>query len=126
MQMAEGWAGITDSLLLKRLINEQINSQSRPRCLTPRPLPLQDNCLDCALCLCVCLNQQANRAGEARETHNSRGGGAGWRGIASATLQKSAASQTEGSIDPLHSPGASVSEKETPNICLFHAWDAKY
>lgn len=74
LQMADRWAGTTDSLLLKRLINEQINSQSRPRCLTPRPLPLQDNCLDCALCLRECLNQQANGAGEAREAHKSHGG----------------------------------------------------
>lgn len=106
LQMADRWAGTTDSLLLKRLINEQINSQSRPRCLTPRPLSLQDNCLDCTLCLCECLNQQANGAGEAQEAHKSQGG-RGWIGITSATLQKSPASQTEGSIDPLHSPEAS-------------------
>lgn len=73
LQMADSWPGTADSLLLKQLTNEQINSQSRPRCLTPRPLPLQDNCLDCALCLRECLNQAPNGAGEAWEAHKSRG-----------------------------------------------------
>lgn len=106
LQMADRWPGTADSLLLKQLTNEQINSQSRPRCLTPRPLPLQDNCLDCALCLRECLRQPPNGAGEAREVHKSQGP-RGWVGITSATLQKSTASQTEGNIDPLHSPEAS-------------------
>lgn len=47
--MADSWPGTTDSLSLTQLANEQINSQSRARCLTSRPLSLQDNCLDCTL-----------------------------------------------------------------------------
>lgn len=71
--MADSWLGTSDSLSLKQLANEQINSQSQPCCLTSRPLPLQDNCLDCALCLRECLYQWANRTGEAWEARKSHG-----------------------------------------------------
>lgn len=73
LQMADSWLGTTDSLLLKQRTNEQINSQSQPCCLTSRPLPLQDNCLDGALCRPECLYRSANRAGEAWEARNSQG-----------------------------------------------------
>lgn len=119
------WAGTTDSLLLKRLINEQINSQSRPCCLTPRPFPLQDNCLDCALCLRECLNQQANGAVEAWKAHKSHGG-QGWVESRQTPFRSPRPRRRMGALIPFTHQKPPVSEKETPNICLFHAWDAKY
>ena len=106
--MADSWLGTTDSLSLTQLANEQINSQSQPRCLTSRPLPLQDNCLDCALCLRECLYQWANRTGEAWEARNSQGPKGGQESHQPPFKSyESTASQTEGSIDPLHSKEAS-------------------
>lgn len=108
LQMADSWLGTTDSLLLKERTNEQINSQSQPCCLTSRPLPLRDNCLDCALCLSECLYQSANRAGEAWEARKSQGPPAAGRNHISHPSQAAGLrpSQTEGSIDPLHSTEA--------------------
>lgn len=106
--MADSWLGTTDSLSLKQLANEQINSQSQPCCLTSRPLPLQDNCLDCALCLRECLYQWANRTGEAWEARKSLGPKGGQESHQPPFRScGSTASQTEGSIDPLHSTEAS-------------------
>lgn len=128
LQMADSWRGTTDSLLLKERTNEQINSQSQPCCLTSRPLPLQDNCLDCALCLSECLYQSANRPGEAWEARKSQGPRRR-AGITSATLQKRRVCgprRRKAALIPFTQQKPPVSEKETPNICLFHAWDAKY
>ena len=85
--MAHSWLGTTDSLSLTQLANEQINSQSQTCCLTSRPLPLQDNCLDYALCLRECLYRRTKRTGEACEARKPQGPRAR-AGIASATLQR--------------------------------------
>jgi len=125
--MADSWLGTTDSLSLTQLANEQINSQSRPCCLTSRPLPLQDNCLDCTLvCVSVCISGLTGQERPGRHA-NLRGPRVGRNRISHPSEAVGLLPhRRKEALIPFTQQKLPVSEKETPNICLFHAWDTKY